>query len=70
MTPTSSAPSLAEIQRAQERKEAEVHEHMKVIHQHDQIVQQQRAQARWAQQQGYTLSNFLFLFFNSINLIF
>ncbi|XP_047137848.1 GRB10-interacting GYF protein 2 isoform X1 [Hydra vulgaris] len=54
MTPTSSAPSLAEIQRAQERKEAEAHEHMKAIHQHEQLVQQQRAQqARWAQQQSF-----------------
>ena len=47
-TPTTAAPSLAEIQRAQERKEAEMREHMKAIHQHEQIMQQQqRQQASW-----------------------
>ena len=56
MTPTTSAPSLAEIQRIEERKEAEMREHMKVIH-HEQMMQQQQQQqqqqrARWAQQQG------------------
>lgn len=51
ITPTSSAPSLAEIQQLQERKEAE--ERMRALQQHEQMIQQQqqqRAQVRWQQQ--------------------
>ena len=48
---SNSAPSLAEIQRVQERKEAELQEHMKVIHQQELLQQQQKAQQRWNQQQ-------------------
>ncbi|XP_057304070.1 GRB10-interacting GYF protein 2-like isoform X3 [Hydractinia symbiolongicarpus] len=51
---SNSAPSLAEIQRLQERKEAELQEHMKAIQQHELMQQQKRAlAASWAQHQGY-----------------
>lgn len=61
VTPTTSAPSLAEIQRIEERKQAELHEHMKAIH-HEQLIQQQQQQqqqrARWNQQQGFVFKLF------------